>query len=248
MKAMILAAGLGTRLRPWTEKHPKALVPVGGVPMLERVIESLRNRGFNEIVVNAHHFADQIIDFLASKSFGDVHILVSDERRCLLDTGGGIVNALPLLCADERPFLVHNVDILTDADLVGLMARHDSDGAAATLLVSTRKSSRRLVVSPSGYLEGWHNLATDLYRPEGFLPNEEMKELAFSGIYVLSPSAVLEMKSLFGDAPFPVMDYFMSRERKLSVACVEHDFRLIDIGKPETLHEANKLVESFVKI
>lgn len=123
MKAMILAAGLGTRLRPWTLQHPKALVPVGGIPMLHRVITSLTAQGFDDITVNIHHFGQQIIDFLNSKEYG-TRINISDERGHLLDTGGGIVHASKFLCADAEPFLVHNVDILSDADLCGLMKAH----------------------------------------------------------------------------------------------------------------------------
>ena len=120
MKAMILAAGLGTRLKPWTLTHPKALVPVGGVPMLERVIRKLEKEGFNDIVVNIHHFGEQIIDFLKSRQW-QAHISISDERGELLDTGGGISRASGFLGANSQPFLVHNVDILSSADLSWVM-------------------------------------------------------------------------------------------------------------------------------
>ncbi|MDE5875469.1 MAG: NTP transferase domain-containing protein, partial [Muribaculaceae bacterium] len=109
MKAMILAAGLGTRLKPWTLEHPKALVPVGGVPMLERVILKLKSSGFDQIVINIHHFGEQIIEFVESRDFG-VDISISDERGRLLDTGGGILHAEGLLRVDEGPVLIHNVD------------------------------------------------------------------------------------------------------------------------------------------
>lgn len=241
MKAMILAAGLGTRLKPWTEKHPKALVPVAGVPMLERVIHSLASQGFDEIVVNVHHFASQIIDYLKTARFENVSVEVSDESGLLLDTGGGIVHAVDKLCADNRPFLVHNVDILTDADLRSLMERHESGEADATLLVSNRDSSRKLLADDSGKLVGWHNLNTDAYRPAGFIPDSSFRELAFSGIYALSPSAVAEMKSIFGDAPFPVMDFFLNERRKSAAVCDEQTFSIIDIGKPESLRRANEL-------
>ena len=114
MKAFILAAGLGTRLKPWTLSHPKALVPVGGVPMLERVIRRLENEGFDYIVVNVHHFASQITDFLKARAW-QARIEVSDETDLLLDTGGALVHAAPLLCRDSEPFLIHNVGILSDA-------------------------------------------------------------------------------------------------------------------------------------
>ncbi|MDE6382409.1 MAG: NTP transferase domain-containing protein, partial [Muribaculaceae bacterium] len=122
MKAFILAAGLGTRLRPWTLEHPKALVPVGGVPMLERVILRMRDQGFDDITVNVHHFADQIVDFLNARDFG-VAVHISDERERLLDTGGAILHASRFLAADPAPFLVHNVDILSDAPHASLMEK-----------------------------------------------------------------------------------------------------------------------------
>ena len=146
---MILAAGLGTRLKPWTLEHPKALVPVDGIPMLERVILKLKSQGFDEIVVNVHHFAGQITDFLDSKDFG-IKISISDERGGLLDTGGGLVHARHLL--EGEPFLVHNVDILSNADLSALMHFHESEGNDVTLLTSDRKSSRKLLFDEDGSL------------------------------------------------------------------------------------------------
>ena len=151
MRAMILAAGLGTRLKPWTLEHPKALVPVDGIPMLERVILKLKSQGFDEIVVNVHHFAGQITDFLDSKDFG-IKISISDERGGLLDTGGGLVHARHLL--EGEPFLVHNVDILSNADLSALMHFHESEGNDVTLLTSDRKSSRKLLFDEDGSLKG----------------------------------------------------------------------------------------------
>ena len=162
MKAMILAAGLGTRLKPITDKIPKALVEVGGVPMLERVILTLKRQGFSYIVVNVHHFADQIIDFLRVGDFG-VEVVVSDESGSLLDTGGGIVKAAPLLFGpDSSPVLIHNVDIISNADLQALM-REASD--TPTLLVSRRDSSRKLIFDKEMRLIGWHDLKTDTFRP-----------------------------------------------------------------------------------
>ena len=183
---MILAAGLGTRLRPWTLAHPKALVPVGGVPMLERVIISLRNQGYDEMVVNIHHFGEQIVEFVESKreELG-VDIKISDERGCLLDTGGGIVAASDLLFGkDSSPVLIHNVDILSNADLNNLMKHHKEKGNDITLLTSDRESSRKLIFSPDGRLRGWHNLSTDEYRPADFHSVPGDSEMGFSGIYI----------------------------------------------------------------
>ena len=141
MKAMIFAAGLGTRLRPLTDHCPKALVPVAGRPMLEHVIQRLRNAGFNDLIINIHHQGEQIIEYLKKHPFPKTTIRISDERDILLDTGGGIKHAAPFLNGDE-PFLVHNVDIFSNIDLKELYNRHLESKALATLLVSKRKTSR----------------------------------------------------------------------------------------------------------
>lgn len=242
MKAMILAAGLGTRLKPWTLSHPKALVPVGGVPMLERVIVSLREQGFDDITVNVHHFADQISDFLSSHNFG-VKIKVSDESRELLDTGGGILYAAPLLFGDNRePVLIHNVDILSNADLRALMRAHNDNSPVATLLVSSRDSSRKLVFDEQDSLRGWHNLKSGEYRPAGFRPAEEYRELAFSGIHVVSPEMTEQMETRGYTGVFPIMDFYLNECDSLDFkAFYSSELKLIDIGKPETLAEADSI-------
>lgn len=246
MKAFILAAGLGTRLRPWTLEHPKALVPVGGMPMLERVILRMRDQGFDDITVNVHHFAGQIVDFLNTRDFG-VSIHVSDERERLLDTGGAILHASRFLAADPAPFLVHNVDILSDAPLASLMQKHIGSGRDISLVTSERKSSRRLLFDADGTLAGWHNLATDEYRPEGFCRHAEdgLAENAFSGIYVVSANAVdsfREYADRIGSSSFPLMDYLKQRPQKADIGEIRLDsLNLIDIGKPETLGLAESL-------
>lgn len=241
MKAFILAAGLGTRLKPWTLSHPKALVPVGGVPMLERVIVSLRKQGFNYIVVNVHHFAGQIVEFLDSRDFG-VEIHISDESEALLDTGGAILHAAPLLCADSEPFLIHNVDILSDADLSSLMQAHRESGRLSTLLVSRRESSRRLIFNPDMTLQGWHNIATGEYRPEGFVPQPDVIELAFSGVYVMNPALIEKIRRLGWHDAFPVMDMLLSMTAGGCIGGLCADsLNIIDIGKPQTLELARNL-------
>lgn len=240
---MILAAGLGTRLRPWTLRHPKALVPVAGIPMLERVILRLRNEGFSHIVVNVHHFASQIIEFLSSKDFG-LKIEISDETGRLLDTGGGVLHARSLLDFDNKPFLIHNVDILSSADLSALMKKH-TPGNLATLLVSDRESSRRLVFSSDLTLKAWHNLSHEKWCPEDFRPNSSDKELAFSGIYVLD-SGVFDVMSEQGfKNKFPIMDFFLRNVGNGRIkGSYDPHLRLIDIGKPETLSRANSILLS----
>lgn len=238
MKAMILAAGLGTRLRPLTDRMPKALVEVGGVPMLERVILKLKNQGFDELVVNVHHFADMIIDFLNSKDFG-VEIRISDEREELLDTGGGLVKAFPLLFNhNDDDVLVHNVDILSNMDLRELM-----DSGGNVLLVSDRDSSRKLIFDNDMTLKGWHDLKNGLYKPEGFNPVSKdgklldgMNEYAFSGIYMMTKKSIEEMRRLMGEGKYSVMDYFLNPNREEKIrGFLSADLKMLDIGKPEAL-------------
>lgn len=238
MQAMILAAGLGTRLRPWTLTHPKALVPVCGVPMLERVIENLRKEGFDRIVVNVHHFSSQIKDFLESRDFG-VDIQVSDETECLLDTGGGILHASRLF--RPEPVLVHNVDILSNAGLGRLMRAHEESGADSTLLVSDRESGRKLVFDGDMSLRGWHNVRDGSYRPDGFVPEEGMTDYAFSGIHVVGERMLDEMRRICRCPRFSVIDFLLSRDHRCDVrGYMQAGLKLIDIGKPETLKTASE--------
>lgn len=245
MKAMILAAGLGTRLKPLTDTIPKALVEVNGVPMLERVILTLKNQGFNEIVVNVHHFSQMIIEFLKEKKFG-VNILISDESNQLLDTGGGIVKAMPILFKYDRiPVLFHNVDILSNADL-GKVINESKSNSKGVLLVNDRNSSRKLICDQEMNLRGWHDLKNENYRPEGIERelDSNLKELAFSGIYALTYENIDEMRKLMGDVKYSVMDYFLNPSRKVAIKGLEQkDLKLLDIGKPATLSQASELLE-----
>lgn len=252
MIALVLAAGLGTRLKPWTLSHPKALVPVGGIPMLRRVLERLVSQDFDTVIVNVHHFASQICDYLADNDFG-ANIIISDETGQLLDTGGAVVRASALdVRLKSEPLLVHNVDILSNADLKALMCKSIDDEADASLLVSNRDSSRKLIFDNSFALRGWHNTATGEFRPQ--MPGNWMhdtqsgaikyQEFAFSGIYVVSPRATAMMREVYGDAPFPVMDFFLSLQDRMTFrGVVDEKLQLIDIGKPETLELANSLFE-----
>lgn len=242
MKALILAAGLGTRLRPWTLYHPKALVPVDGVPAIERLIGKLRREGFIEIVVNVHHFGAQIIDFLNSRDFG-VKIHISDERNLLLDTGGGIVHARQILCRDSAPFLVHNADIVSTADLRGLAAAHTRSRADATLLVSERQSGRRLYYDGDSRLRGWGDMRTGKTRPEGFV-TEGYADAAFSGIHIVEPSLAADMLEDYGEKSFPIMDYYLRHTSDRNIICHKAVFEHFDIGKPESLAAAESFVRS----
>ncbi|MBP3298483.1 MAG: NTP transferase domain-containing protein [Muribaculaceae bacterium] len=239
MKAFVLAAGLGTRLKPWTLEHPKALVPVAGTPMLERVIVSLREQGFDRILVNVHHFADQIVDFLSGRDFG-IDVAVSDESELLLDTGGALLHAAGWLCADEQPFLIHNVDILSNADLAGLMKAHAESDADATLLVSDRDSSRRLYFDRGMNLVGWRNFKSEELRPAGFRVEPGLRMYAFSGIHAVSPRMLARMRAEGYKGKFPIMDYYLAKAGASSPirGMAADGLRLIDIGKPASLAQA----------
>ena len=195
MKAMIFAAGLGTRLRPLTDTMPKALVPVDGRPLIEIVARKLRDSGFREAVVNVHHFADMICEWVEAQDI--MEIRVSDERARLLETGGGILHARESL-QGSGSFLVHNVDILSNADLRSFARRHRPD-ALATLLVSPRESSRHFLFRRDDMrLAGWENVNTGERIMAIDVPVSDCIALSFSGIHIIS------------DSVFPVMDAYIS--------------------------------------
>lgn len=242
---MIMAAGLGTRLKPWTERHPKALVPVCAVPVLDRLISKLKDEGFDRIVVNVHHFAGQVREHLSAHDYG-VRIDISDETDELLDTGGALVKAAPIFLADGGPVLVHNVDILSNQDLCGLVREHERNGNDITLLTSGRESSRKLIFDTDGELKGWHNNVTDEYRPAGCKPGRDMSEEAFSGIYVLGADAVKSLADYSHRscrAKFPIMDYLLSHPDGVAIRKVRNDrLRMLDIGKPDALARAGEFI------
>lgn len=242
MQSLILAAGLGTRLKPLTDSRPKALVEVGGKTLLEHQIVRLREHGFTRIVVNVHHFAQQVKDFLASNDFG-VDIAISDETNLLLDTGGGILHAQHLL-ADE-PFLVQNVDIFTSINPREMLEFHTNGNAMATLAVSKRLSSRALLFNPTMQLCGWRNSKTgEVKLPLGEVPN--LTDYAFSGVHVVSPQFFKEVK-LAG--AFSVIDAYLQlcKEHTISGYLPQNGF-VLDVGKPESLAKAEAfLAESGMK-
>ena len=240
MKAMIFAAGLGTRLRPLTNDRPKALVEVGGKTMLERVITKLAEAGFDDITVNIHHFGEKIIEFLElNENFG-LNIHISDERDMLLDTGGGILKAQPFLDGDE-PFLVHNADILTDIDLNAMYQRHVESGAMATVLVKDRITSRYFVFDDDYRLQGWINKSTGETRPAAFVHREGLNELAFGGIHVISPSIFEPLEEYSqGQAKFSITPFYVDEcHTHLIMGYIQDSpYTWLDVGKPETLKDA----------
>lgn len=249
---MIFAAGLGTRLKPLTDRMPKALVPVVGKPLLQHVLDKLHDNGFDNIVVNVHHFAQQIVDYLA-----DTDVKISDETDQLLETGGGLKKALPLFGSDQ-PVLIHNVDILSNVDLRSFY--EEARGNDATLLVSWRKTQRYLIFNDQMRLVGWTNLATGEVKS----PFEEVRQkmqdyynspspwgrageglflFAFSGIHCVSPS----LQKLMADWPerFPIMDFYLQHCADIRIqGVVKDDLRLMDVGKIDTLSEAENFINT----
>lgn len=229
--AFILAAGLGTRLRPLTDTMPKALVPVAGKPLLQHLIERLKHAGFTRIVVNIHHFGEQIIDFLhANDNFG-VDIRISDERGMLLETGGAVRKAMPLF-KTSRPVLVHNVDILHNLDVAEFYLRN-AQAADATLLVSQRTTTRYLYADARQQLVGWQNIKTNEIK--GSIA--DATPFAFSGIHLISPTLLSQMTTW--SERFSIIDFYLHSCTTHSVRLDCHpDLRLLDVGKIDTLSAA----------
>lgn len=239
-QAMIFAAGLGTRLKPITDRMPKALVSVGGQPLLWHVIQKLRAAGFERIVINVHHFADQIIDYIeANQNFG-LDIRISDERVALLDTGGGIKHALPLF-DPSMPILIHNVDILSNVDLAALYQAMLDSQADALLLVSQRQTKRYLLFADDDRLCGWTNIETGEVKGSPSTIHYPLKQLAFSGIHVLSPSTF----SLFEQMPdrFSIIDFYLQHASQCFFkGKAQENLRLLDVGKLDSLEQAEEFL------
>ena len=250
-QAMIFAAGLGTRLKPYTNHCPKAMVEVAGRPMIAHQLEKLHKAGFTRVVINVHHYAEQIIDYVnANNGFG-LDVAFSDERGLLLDTGGGIRKALSLFIPDS-PVLIHNVDIFSNADLAALYEDHVDNGADASLLVSERSTSRYFVFDDDDHLVGWKNLQTSEVRTsydelksalERLTEDEEQYRLrAFSGIHVISPTLfpLLEVQ----DEVFSITNFYWQNSLQQRIRCIEapKDFQWVDAGKPEALKRAAEII------
>ena len=240
MKALIFAAGLGTRLKPLTDHIPKALVPVGGRPLLAHTLERLEKAGATEMAVNVHHLGEQIIRYLAEHP-ASVPVHISDERDKLLDTGGGLRQAATLFRTEpEAPILLHNADILSNADLGELYAAsltHD-----ALLLVSRRRTHRYLLFDEEMRLCGWTNIATGEVRtPYLQLDMSRMQHYAFAGIHCFSPRLLRFMQD-FPEA-FPIMDFYLSVCAKADIrGFLNPELQLLDVGKQDTLLAAEEFL------
>lgn len=239
---MIFAAGMGSRLKPLTDKMPKALVPVNGKPMLEHVLLKLKAAGFFRIVINIHHFGEQILQFLESNNNFGLNIDISDERDYLMDTGGGIKHAARYLEGDE-PFLVHNVDILSNVDLSVMYRHHVESNAAVTLLVSRHSSTRQLFFDKTKNLCGWRNNETGEVKPAyPYFDCSKSQGFTFGGIHVISSKIFDYMDEWTGK--FSIIDLYLSICPKASIRYyTTDDLKMIDIGKPETLSEAGDWIK-----
>lgn len=239
MKAMILAAGLGTRLRPLTDDRPKALVEVAGRPMASWVIARLARHEFTDLIINAHHFADQIEAFADAFDHPGISLTVSVEEE-ILGTGGGVRKATGFF--DDEPFLVHNVDVLTDLDLSGLMNAHRASNALVTVAVKERRSSRHLLFDREDILCGWQSDVTGetrMVRPAR--PSHgEVTAVPFMGVYAMSPEALTRMREA---GPFSIIDFFLqlARDGERIRAFRAEDARWADFGSQERIEAGVKL-------
>ena len=236
MKAMILAAGLGTRLRPLTHDRPKALVTVGGKTLLEIAIERLGAFGVREIIVNVHHFADQFEAFLRAKENFGLRIEISREDE-LLDTGGGLKKASWFFRGDAEPFLLHNVDVMSTIDLNAMVNAHRDSGALATLAVKDRKTSRYLLFDEAGLLCGRRAGADGV--PELVRSAAKTQARAFCGIHVISPRLLTQLTE---EGAFSIIPVYLrlAAEGERVVAFGADSYTWRDVGKPENLAEAEK--------
>jgi NDP-sugar pyrophosphorylase family protein len=235
-KALLFAAGLGTRLKPFTDNHPKALATVGDKTLLEWNLRYLQRWGITDVVVNVHHFADQIEDTLKSNNGFGSNVTVSDERDEVLETGGGLLKAAPHFEGADT-IVAMNVDALTDLDLGALLRNHTDKGALATLAVMKRESSRYLLFDGNMRLSGWRNEKTGQVRESR--PLQDAQPFAFTGVQALSPAFISGMR-LTGK--FSMIDAYLDAAFEGTIIGYDHTGdRFIDVGKPESLAAAGSM-------
>lgn len=260
MRALIFAAGLGTRLKPVTDTMPKALVPVGTQPLLKHLMDKLLRAGYTEVVINVHHFAHKIREYVAQNDNFGIKVFFSDETDMLRETGGGIRHAAASL-NDGEPFLVHNVDILSNLDLEEFYEAHlaesiSLDTPLATLLVSERETSRYFLFDSENNLVGWMNKlsgevkspfaelvrsASDNFNWEQFLQEHSLKKYAFAGIHIISPEVFRLMQNW--PERFSIVDFYLQMADKFIIkGYVKNDLKMVDVGKLDSLKEAENFL------
>ncbi len=231
--AMIFAAGLGTRLKPWTDHHPKALVLVNGKPLLQRNIEYLQGFGITKLIINVHHFADQVIDFLKAHDYFNCNITVSHEKEEPLETGGGLKKAAWFLQPHD-PFFVINADILTSLDINAMLQFHRLHKPLVTLAVTNRKASRSFLFNDSDQLCGWRNNVSAQEKIS--IHATPIIPKAFSGIHIIDP-AIFEL--ITEEGKFSLVDLYLRLSQHYSIMGFDHSGDvLIDVGKPEAIEQA----------
>jgi MurNAc alpha-1-phosphate uridylyltransferase len=235
MKAMIFAAGLGTRFKPWTDKHPKALAIVNGKSLLQRNIEYLQQYNIRDVVVNVHHFADQIIKTLDKANGWGSNITISDETDEVLETGGGLLKAKKYL--ENESFITLNVDILTDVNLDDFAAFHQQHGADITLGVTNRSTSRYLLFDEGNRLSGWRNIATGQERIS--LQTDRYIQKAYSGLALFQP---VVFNAITHTGKFSLIDVYLSMASTHKIIGYDHSGnRVLDVGKPESVAIAESM-------
>jgi MurNAc alpha-1-phosphate uridylyltransferase len=236
MKAMILAAGLGTRLKPWTDMHPKALALVNGKSLLQRNIKYLQQFGIDNVIVNVHHFAEQIIEAIEKNKGWGSQISVSDETDVVLETGGGLKKAAPFFAGEEN-FVLMNVDVLTDLPLDKMVAYHLFSEALATIATTGRKTSRYFLFSENDELCGWRNVETGAEKI--VKSSNVLLQKAFSGIHVTTKKIFSMMQQ---EGKFSMVDVYLDAAKTEVIKSFDHSqSKFIDVGKPQSIVEAEKL-------
>jgi N-acetyl-alpha-D-muramate 1-phosphate uridylyltransferase len=237
-KAMIFAAGLGTRFKPWTKHHPKALAIVNGKSLLQRNIEYLQQYGIKDVVVNVHHFADQIVDAVKANNGWGSNVMISDERDEVLETGGGLLKARPLLEGSE-PFLTLNADILTNLNIHQLLTFHQQHKALISFGVTNRKTSRNFLFDENNRLCGWRNNTTGDERgpflnfPKGEGMNRQLAEKAYSCVVVFEPRIFSLIRQT---GKFSLVDTYLDLAAEHLIMGYDHSQdKLVDVGKPESV-------------
>jgi NDP-sugar pyrophosphorylase family protein len=238
MKAMIFAAGLGTRLRPLTNDIPKALVKIGNTPLLEFAVKKLLHSGFGEIIINVHYYPEKIISFLKENNNFGADILISDESDLLLDTGGGLKNASSFFRGNE-PFLIYNCDIITDLDLKALYEFHIKHNALCTLAVRERETSRYLLLDNEDTLCGWENKKTGEIK-HARASIGALHPMGFSGIHIINPRT---LELLPDKKVFSLIEFYLAIAKKERIIGFDHSFsRWADIGTTKVLEQIQNVI------
>ncbi len=236
MKAMIFAAGLGTRFKPWTDSHPKALAVVNSKSLLQRNVEYLQKYGIMDVIVNVHHFADQIITAVEENNGWGSNIIISDEREEVLETGGGLLKAKSLLYSEE-PFITLNADILTNLSISKLLLFHQQQNALISLGITNRQASRNFLFDDNHRLCGWENTVTK--EQKVVIENKVLHPMGYSCVAIFNPD-IFDLIPQQGK--FSLTETYLSLASQHLIAGYDHSGdKFIDVGKPESVSIAEEM-------